>query len=319
MNYRYLRAWRDSGPVARAITRLCPWSRPTCRVGGFWPGIYEPIPEGEAGGDLAALCRAEAAALWAKYDKLAVLWSGGVDSSLLACLLAESRPSNATLVLIAEAATLANDAYDLRDWLLAQGCTTQILSSQALRDVTARGGMVVTGYHADTLLSGDIVRYNDLYESIWGMTEQELFERITGLPASVVMGLLADLEPLLAMMPLPRTAANVAWWLDFNCAWASDDMTLKYSFDLAPPGQGYVNFFGAPSLQLWSMQGADNKIGPDKASHKHLYLDLIAGIVGFAPSIPHSTEPGAFFGESMDMGRVLAIREDWSVVESPSE
>ena len=301
MSYRYLRAWRDSGPVARAITRLCPWSRPTCRVGGFWSGIYEPIPEGEVGGDLAALCRAEAAAL---------------DSSLLACLLAESRPSNATLVLIAEAATLANDAYDLRDWLLAHGCTTQVLSSQALRDVTVRGGMVVTGYHADTLLSGDIVRYNDLYESIWNMTEQELFERITRLPASVVRGLLVDLEPLLAMMPLPRTAATVAWWLDFTVAWASDDMTLKYSFDLAPPGQGYVNFFGAPSLQLWSMQDAGNKIGPTKVGHKHLYLGLISEIVGFAPTIPHSTEPGDGFGKNMDMSRVLAIREDWSVVES---
>src|SRR5690606_14625466 len=148
-----------------------------------------------------------------------------------------------------------------------------------LRAVVAQGGMLVAGYHADTLLCGDIIRYHDLYADIWHLSVEEMFVRVTGLPVPAVQRALLDLEPLLVLMPVPRTAANVAWWLDFTCAWNSDEMALKYLFDLNPPGQGYLNFFGAPAFQLWSMQDVAQKVGRTAETHKQVYLNLVEEIV----------------------------------------
>ena len=315
MNYRYALGWVKTDPVGWAVYQLSPWDRITCRAGGLWPGITAPIPQGTPGGDFAQICRQEAQALWQQYNELVVMWSGGMDSSLLACLLAESKPAGATLVIASDAATLAQDS-DVLHWLASKGCPKMLMNSQTLKAVPERGGMVVTGYHADTLLCGDIIRYWNLYETIWTMTVEEMLQQVSGLHPDAVVSLLQDLEPLLALMPVERTAANVAWWLDFTCAWDSDEMTAKFSFDLQPPGSGYINFYGADAFQLWSMQDVELKVGKTKATHKQIYKSMLTEVMGFTPAVPLNTEPGEDYGESMDMHQVLAIREDWSLVKA---
>lgn len=276
------------------------------------------MPVGEPGGDFAAICRTEAQKLWAKYSEIAVMWSGGMDSSLLACLLVESKPANGKLLISSERETLAWDDHDIMKWLLAAGCEKLEASSASLRAVVDRGGMVVAGYHADTLLCGDIMRYYDLYSTIWDMSVEEMLIAIQGrIHKSSVQAYMTDLQPLIDLMPLPKTAANVAYWLDFTCAWNSDEMALKFIFDLEPPGVGYVNFFGANDFQLWSLQDVEAKVGKNKETHKQVYHQLLSEIVGFGPVIPLNTEPGELYGASMDMGKVLAITEDWKVIESP--
>lgn len=317
MNYRYALGWVNSTPLGRAIYHLTPWSRVTCRAGGLWPGITNPIPSGTPGGDFLSICRQEAQALWQQYNELAVMWSGGMDSSLLACVLAECKPAEATLLISSEGTTLAQES-DVLNWLSSKGCPKMLMTPHTLRAVTERGGMVVTGYHADSLLCGDIIRYWNLYESIWTMTVEEMLGIVSELHPAAVTALLQDLEPLLELMPLERTAANVAWWLDFTCAWDSDEMATKFVFNLNPPGSGYINFYGADAFQLWAMQDVAVKVGNTKATHKQLYKAAITEVLGFIPVIPINTEPGEEYGESMDMNKVLVIKEDWTVIKATS-
>lgn len=312
---RYARGWAHGTAFGRALFELTPWHKVLCRAGDFWPGIKSPMPAGPYGGDLASLCRAEAQALWNQYDELLVAWSGGIDSTLLACLLAECQPAGTVLNLCSEATTLGWVNHHGLQWLLDKGCQTVPLTKANLEAVVARGGMVVTGYHADTLLSGDMVRYNDLYERIWSMDLVELFMAVSKLPEAAVKHHLKVLQPLLDLCPLPQTAANVAWWLDYTCAWDSDEMMFKYHQDIAPPGVGYVNFYGAESLQRWAVQDAEQKLGKTKATHKQAYLAILADILGFMPDLPHATEFDDSYGAIMDMGKVLIIHEDWSVTE----
>src|SRR5690606_41495221 len=119
MRYRYASGWVRSNPLARSLAMLCPWRRLTCRVGGFWPGLSDPVPEGPVGGDFCAIARAEAHSFWQRYDELAVMWSGGIDSSLLACLLAEARPATGRLLPARETHTFDWPEHKVLAWLRA--------------------------------------------------------------------------------------------------------------------------------------------------------------------------------------------------------
>lgn len=314
MSYRYALGWIKNNPVMYALSQLCPWKRLTCRVDGIWPGIKTPIPTGTPGGDLHQICINEAKNLWNRYTDIGVLWSGGMDSSLVMVSLESTRPSGSKLTVIAQEPTLT-EQHDILDWLLENGASTEVLNAADLRARVDRGGMVVSGIHADTLLCGDIIRYNDLYQDIWDMSVRDMFIRITGLPESAIDQHLAAIEPVLAAMPVERTAANVAWWLDYVCAWETDKMCLKFMFDLKPHGEGYINFFGSDAFQLWSMQDVSVKVGHTKVTHKQLYKQIVINIIGKEPKIPINTEPGDDFGVSMDMNQIIAIREDWSVIK----
>ncbi|WP_347506208.1 hypothetical protein [Pseudomonas anguilliseptica] len=316
MRLRYAKGWVNGNPVAQAVYQLSPWYLFTCRAGDIWPGIKEPIPQGTPGaGDFAAICRKEAAALWAEFSSLTVMWSGGIDSNLLACLLVESCPAGASLTLSGPADRLAATDDQALNWLRDHGCATVVTDTEVLHQVVADGGMVVTGVHADTLLCGDLIRYNDLYAAIWDMSVEEMFVRCSGLAPGAVRGYLERLEPLLALMPLARTAANVAWWLDFTCAWDSDAMMAWRVFGLAPGGVGYRDFFAAPAFQLWSMQDVALKVGKTADTHKQLYTNLIAEIVGFMPNLPLRTEIDEEVKMERVWGEVIGIREDWSLIQ----
>ena len=317
MNYRYASGWARANPVGQAISKLTPWYRVMCRAGDFWPGIKSAIPTGQYGGDLASICRTEAQAAWEGRSELVVMWSGGIDSTLLAALLVECRPEGGLIRLCSDRATLEWDTHQGLQWLLSHGCTKLEIDPAELRAVVGRGGMVVAGYHADTLLSGDIVRYNDLYERIFDISVEDMFVEITKFPLTVVQKYLADIKPLLDLCPLEQTAANVAWWLDYTCAWDSDEMALKYAVDIDPPGVGYFNFYGSDAFQLWAVQDATLKIGRTKETHKQVYLDLLSEVMGFAPEMPVTTEPSREYYQNEAITRqLLAIKEDWTLVES---
>lgn len=317
MDYRYALGWSRTHPVGQAVAALTPWTRAMCRAGDFWKGLKSPIPQGEYGGNFPSICRSEITKLWAGRKEIVVLWSGGIDSTLVAALLVESRPKGAVIRLCSDTATLSNEEHQGLGWLVENGCMKMPLDVNQLRSVTERGGMVVSGYHADTLLSGDMVRYWDLYETIWDMSLEDLFLKVSGLPIQAVKKHMEDIQPLLDLCPLEQTAANVAWWLDYTCAWDDDEMALKYIMDLEAPGEGYINFFASEALQLWAVQDASLKIGRTKGTHKKVYMELLNEIMGFSVEMPINTEPTSdYFIYPISKGLLLAIREDWSIIES---
>lgn len=201
--------------------------------------------------------------------------------------------------------------------LREMGCSVVPLSREGMLSAVQGGGMLVTGWHADVLLAGDIIRYNDLYESIWHMSVEDVFLKVTGFSAGLVRRYLSDIEPLLAEMPLPRTTVNVIWWLDFTCAWMLGEIAIMKTFNIGRPGVAYVNFFGAESLQRWSIQDAAVKIGKTRETHKKVYRDLIAEIIGHLPDIPLKNYPGPdYYRGALDMSKLIAIKEDYSMVFS---
>lgn len=311
MNYRYSYNWATSNGISRAVAKLGMWGFTPPR--GIWPGVSEPIPVPDTQGLFADIARAVAAEMWAQYPHIAVVWSGGVDSSLVAVALMESKPAGSVLSVVSEPATFASSG-NVWPWLADRGCQQLWLSRQTLRDVVDQGGMVTTGYHADTLLCGDIIRYHNLYSSIWNMTVEEMFIHMDQLHPEDVLTQLKMIEPLLQQMPLERTAANVAFWLDYTCAWHGDEMALMKLFDVDAPGVGYVNFFAHPTLQAWSLRDVAEKVGKTHETHKSIYKALLSEIMGTAPIIQLNTEPGEGYLSTPEDRQIQAVRADWTPV-----
>lgn len=325
MKALYSKVWAKTDPVGRAITLMFGWPRANVRVPGFWNGAYTPIPKGRRGGDaedFRVLCEARASELWGSYQEVAVLCSGGADSTLVACSMLRARPAGYKLIITADKATLEHPEYDIMRYFSEQGCEFMESTEENVKALTARGGMMLTGYHGDTILCGDIIRYLDAYETIWDMTEVEVLTAYgvtQGLHEDTCAQMLVDLEPLLALNPLERTAANSAWWVDFVSTWDQDETSPMIMFNTGPAGKGFINFYNTEGFQLWSIQPVENKVGKTALTHKRVYKDIIASIVGFEPAIPvgtHNNDDDELF-LGLDVNRALAVMEDGSVILAP--
>ena len=283
-NLRYGKGWGYLNPLASAVIAISPWSIITCRVGNFWPGIKSETPITPTTKPLADICQSEAAALWAKYKKVLVLWSGGVDSSLVATLMAKSRPADGQLMLGSSQGSSPDFDNDLIAWYFDQGVSFCQADPARLKEFVDAGWHVVTGVHADTLLSGDIVRYGQLYSDIHRMDIRDLISKMVRTEDDKkVEELYVQLKPLIDLMPLQHNAANFAWWLDYTCAWDIDSLATWCLFGVHP--NNYTDFFGSLDFQQWAIKDASEKIGSTEGTHKKIYHDLLTSLLPFAPAI----------------------------------
>lgn len=309
---RYGKGWGLFNPLAAAVIAISPWTVITCRAGNFWPGIKSEMPLVPTAKSLADICESEATALWAEHKKILVLWSGGVDSSLVATYMALSCPEDGQLMLGSSQGSSPDFDNNLVSWFYEQGVSFCQADPDRLRAFVADGWHVVTGVHADTLLSGDIVRYGHLYSDIHIMGIKDLISKMARTENDKkVDALYAQLLPLINLMPIQKTAANFAWWLDYTCAWDIDSLATWQVFGVHP--DNYTDFFGALDFQRWAVKEASEKIGSNEATHKQIYHDLLASLLPFIPVI-NRTEL-TFETKSMNSWEgVVGVTKDWQLI-----
>lgn len=310
--YRWTAGWSQSTAMGVALRTLTDYPLAVPRVGNLFPGVTPPIPAGPYGGDFDAIARARAADLWARFDTLFVLWSGGTDSTLVAALLAATKGEK-RLVLSDSGRLETGTGPEVFQWLLDSGCEFIEATTASMRQIVDQGGMVVSGHHADSLLLGEYaVLGNDLFH----IEMQEAVMRHTGMTQAWAQKQLDACLELFDYLELEHTVPNLCWWLDFTSCWAQDEMSLRLSHGLEPPGVGYETFFGTDDFQRWAMQPVEDKIGRGNKAFKYRYHALIEEVMGFKPTLVGGNSDHLPGEDHTRLGSFLAIREDWSLVLS---
>lgn len=280
MSYRYSKAWRKNTPLGMAITNSIGWMHAVPRVGNLYPGRTTPLPKDMYPVSLQDACDNTAKQLILKYQTIYVLWSGGIDSTLVVAQLIKHRSADTKIIVSLNNQTVEDCDDDLIDTFSEYGVEFEQLSSDRMREIVDNGGMVVSGYHADSILVGEFVDNKRLEDVIFDITPVEMFCMHLDIETPTAEYYLRELEPLLALMPFERTAANIAWWLDFTCCWDRDEYDLMYRFNLKPAGIGYYNFFSSDDFQRWSMRDTREKAGRTRSTHKYQYRDIIKSVFG---------------------------------------
>jgi hypothetical protein len=289
------------------------------RAGKLYSGISTPIAP-PSSISLKQACFNRATEILAKYDEIYIMFSGGIDSTLLAaylCSLAQPRHK----ITISHSAQV-DEACDPKvvEWL-KQFSTFEELSIDAMKAVTARGGMVVTGTHADSILIGEILDDMDdpaIYTDIWDMTPHDLMVKFTGQSDLWVEVQLKKIRPLTDLMPVAMNAPNLAWWLDFSCLWDRDEMNFPIKLGLGSPGKGFVSFFNTRDFEGWAQQDASQKAGIGIDLYKYQYKELIIDIIKFEPVWPSKTKSASLQEYSADtkniLQNILLVNENWETV-----
>lgn len=310
--YRYNRRWTRETALGRSLIAVTQWEHAVPRVGGLYQGISTPIPEAKPH-DFESICLARAEALWAAHSELLVLWSGGTDSTLVAALLAHTKPADKTLFISHTPASLEN-GQEAMTALINKGAVAVPFSVDLTEEVLLHGGMSITGYHADGLLLGDF--YDQNGEDIMGLTIQGMVALRTGMSENLALFHLQQLKPLIDLMPLEKTALNIAWWLDFATFWDRDEYDLHYRLGIGKPGEAYTSFFSAVEFQEWAIRDVAQKIGMNGQAHKQLYLALIEKYLGSITPLKKN-----YLEQEIDQGQnslfhpnLLQIREDYSLL-----
>lgn len=302
--YRYSRQWARTSPLGIALIQATGWQHAVPRVGRLYPFMSTPMPEAREH-DFHQLCEQRAIQLWAEHDELIVAWSGGLDSTLVAALLQRHRPAGKTL-WVSYSATAQSYAPDYLAELIRRGARHITLS-----DARRRNLFWVTGYHADSILIGEY--YDALGENLWDMRVEEAVAAYSGITVKTALRTLSVLEPLLEHMPVDRTAANVAWWLDFATFWDRDEYDAHYRLGFGLPGVNYTSFFSTKEWQEWSQQDARVKCGPGK--YKQMYRDLLEELLGVSSPLHKNTLSKEDAVESsLFSPNLLAIRNDYSLI-----
>lgn len=277
MTVRYSRQWGRT-ELGRALIAVFGWPNVVPRVGGLFPGITTPIPGGSPVG-LPVAVESAARSFLARYDTLYLQWSGGVDSTLVAAALLHYRKKQ-RLILTTSDQSARDAPAGLLELLLERGVEAEPFDIDRMKAITQAGGMVVTGHHADSIMLGELADAKKLHDDIWHMTPLEMIQVNAECEVTKARILLRQLEPVIGLMPFERTAANIAWWLDFTCCWDPDEMQPYLQQGLTPGDIGYEAFFKSSLFQRWAMQDVRNKTGRTETTKKEQYVELVERFLG---------------------------------------
>lgn len=312
MTYRYHYRWNAASSFNIALAAVTKNEIVIPRAGKLYPGICTPIaPPSDISFHQACLNRAN----WilSNYNDIHIMFSGGVDSTLVALYLCSLKTTQKITLTSSPQADGDTDSRVI-EWI-KQYAEFEDISVDALKAVEERGGIVVTGVHADSILIGELLddmHDPQIYTDVWDMTPQELIAKYTGQSTLWADVQMKKITPLTDLMPVPMTAPNLAWWLDFTCLWDRDEMEFAVKFGLKPPGKGYIAFFNTPDFEGWSQQDASQKAGVGIDRYKYQYKELIVDILKFEPIWPGKTR---FESLKHDVhSNINSVSENWEIV-----
>lgn len=312
MTYRHHYRWNTASSFNIALAAITKNDIVIPRAGKLHPGICTPIaPPSNISFHQACLNRAN----WilSNYNDIHIMFSGGVDSTLVALYLCSLKTTQKITLTWSSQADGDTDSRVI-EWI-KQYAEFEDISVDALKAVEERGGIVVTGVHADSILIGELLddmHDPQIYTDVWDMTPQELIAKYTGQSTLWADVQLKKIAPLTDLMPVKMNAPNLAWWLDFSCLWDRDEMEFAIKFGLKPPGKGYIAFFNTPEFEGWSQQDASQKAGVGIDRYKYQYKELIMDIIKFEPIWPGKSR---FESLKYDIhANVNSVSENWEIV-----
>jgi hypothetical protein len=226
--------------------------------------------------------------------KLAIMYSGGIDSTAVLCSLLKNCSAKDIkeniVVLLSHHSIYENEEFYYNHVIKNFNCVSSFRFPYFLGNDRF---IFLSGENADQLFGSQVVTnfidlypFTDLLKNIDETKDKmiNLFSvRLNGdkRAASLLfdkMRLISDSAPI----PID-TAYKMLWWINFTTKWQSVYVRMlpysqnKESIELE---ENYTTFFCTKEFQLWSMNNSDNLIGTDPKSSKYVAKKYIVDYNG---------------------------------------
>jgi len=253
--------------------------------------------------DLDELCCQRARELLKKAEKtqrrLAILYSGGVDSTLILVTLlkvaTQEQLDQYVTVFLSEVSRSENpsfyDQYLLKHYknlvssyafhnylgnpgyivVTGEGCDQMFGSSIFLELTRDRGNNIINAPATDSTIKEIIAQGTNAGNSIDAQQTEKIYEYYRPIIAAAPRGI--------------HTVYEYFWWLNFILKWQSvyvrlSSYTLPQYRSTLKYEDNYTMFFGTDLFQLWAMNNQENLIKDDWASYKYVCKDIIKEYTG---------------------------------------
>lgn len=258
---------------------------------GFPYRVMDPIPapatDGRSFAQICAEIGCELVERAAAEEKpLQVLWSGGIDSTLVLCSLLEAAEAAGRTDLLEVVLTIESvqEYPGFFDRYIRRRLRT-VTASHPVFSYLDDDKTIVTGEHGDQLFGSDYLAKYVPTGTAWLPWEDVLPLIITGKlgdPAQAAR-VIDYLRPQIAQAPVPIvTVFDLFWWLNFSLKWQHVTFrTVIYkrtrhrkTYDTL------VHFFRDPRFQAWCLANRDQAIDDDWKSYKRVAKEVILEFTG---------------------------------------
>jgi hypothetical protein len=327
MKHVYLKSFAESG-LGRACILMTGESFPVVRVPGLSPPSLKirPLPDLSLPVINFDECvRATAKRILDEHTKILVLWSGGMDSTLVLLALLEQKTEYHDIRFSNAAQPMSDSPPGLYEQLITLGAVPAYLGRDNSLNYIDEGFVFVDGCHADLLILHPEFWMNENSHTatdLNALSLAEVAQMFSGRSYSEVQQALCFVEPLILAMPahLERSTLNVMWWVGFMSLWDYDEYEMAFIFGY-PVEQG-ICFFGSDDFQRFACQDVIVKLGPIGSKTKFRSLDFIEEVTGEKYSFVKNTTTQETSGPS-EVGATelfstsfMCIYEDLTYVES---
>jgi hypothetical protein len=232
--------------------------------------------------------------------KLAVMYSGGVDSTLILCALLKNIPLDVlkknVVVLLSDQSIRENANFYYNHVIKHFECVATYRFPYFLGNDDY---LFISGENADQLFGSQLVGYftvnrnfSDVFKDVnelegplidWmrrnfktktsSLAETNMSENLLNL-----MKKFKDTSPIKL-----DTFYKLFWWINFSTKWQSVYVRIL-PFANNPKGikmeENYTTFYHTPEFQLWSMNNADSLIGETADTSKYVAKEYIIDYTG---------------------------------------
>lgn len=252
-----------------------------------------------------------------------VMWSGGIDSTLiLVTFLKIATPEQLRRLVVLLSEDSIAEAPDFYARFICGRLRMQ--SAQLFPYLLGGRHLFVSGEHADQLFGSDLV--GKLMASAGNAVIHERYDRALlarffsendATPEDVEICL--DLFDFLAgKAPIPiETNFHFLWWLNFNLKWQSVFLrTLSYAarrntgaISASYAMEQYLPFFVTEDFQQWSLNNPDKRIRKDWHSYKWVAKDIIYDFTGDEGYRRYKVKRGSLFF-------IILRKHSWNFIDS---
>lgn len=239
------------------------------------------LPEVSASKEFAEICDQRALSLMHSViesgRKLAIMYSGGVDSTTIVCALlknfTEKELKEHVIILLSN-----ESVYENRDFYYRIINTFNCLPSNHFTQFLNNDNFYfVLGEHCDQLFGS---KYSHAFSSIMGNVDllfddinpevvSLFFRKFSGNPSEYTSNKLTDIFLKVAHnSPIKiDTHYKFFWWINFTCKWQSVYLrSISFLSDTknVKLEENYTTFFSSPDFQNWSMNNCHLLGDPSK-------------------------------------------------------
>lgn len=239
-----------------------------------------PIPNGNTEKTFEELCHEKILNILSLDSEIGVLFSGGIDSTLITCLLLEHiKPSDKSRIKffyndssIVENKQFLNryiinnfetgSSWDFENWvsndnrcMLTGECADNLFGSLYVKTVIERFN--------DPLIINK--PYQPVIEKLWknklGKNFDSIYQKFVELSLQCPFKI--------------STVHDWFWWLNFTMKWQAVIYRIYSHTDLSKTKNKIIHFFNSENFQKWSLTNPDLKVKNNWTSYKWIMKDMI--------------------------------------------